>query len=134
MKTSFWRTIYIMCLVSILFSGCRTKYISVPVETFHKDSIYSHQLKRDSIYFRDSVYVREKGDTVFVDKFKYLYKEICKTDTFRVERTDTVTTVVEVEKPLTRWQKLKMELGGIAFGVCVALIAILVGIIVKRKL
>lgn len=133
MKQSFF-IIILLCLAGILLTGCRTKYIHVPVETFHKDSIYIHQLKRDSIYLRDSVYVREKGDTVFVDKFKYLYKEICKTDTFRVERTDTITTVVEVEKPLTRWQKLKMELGGIAFGVCIGLMAILVGIIIKRKL
>lgn len=133
MKQSFF-IIILLCLVGILLTGCRTKYIHVPVETFHKDSIYIHQLKRDSIYLRDSVYIREKGDTVFVDKFKYLYKEIVKIDTFRMEHTDTITTVVEVEKPLTRWQKLKMELGGIAFGVCVALLAILVGMIIKRKL
>lgn len=114
-----------------LFSGCRTKY--VPVETVRLDSVYFNREYRDSIYLKDSVFVREKGDTVYVDKFKYLYKEVNRTDTFYVSHTDTVATVVEVEKKLSRWQSFKMEFGGIAFGVCVGLMLILVYTIYRKK-
>lgn len=120
-----------VCLAGVLFGGCRTKY--VPVGTSRIDSIYLNKVYRDSIYLKDSIYIREKGDTVYVDKFKYLYKEVNKTDTFYVSHTDTVTKVVEVEKELSRWQSFKMEFGGIAFGVCVGLILILVYKIYRKK-
>lgn len=120
-----------VCLAGVLFVGCRTKYI--PVETVRLDSVYFNREYRDSIYMKDSVFVREKNDTVYVDKFKYLYKEVNKTDTFYVSHTDTVTKVVEVEKELSRWQSFKMEFGGIALGVCVGLILILVYKIYRKK-
>lgn len=130
MKHSFFIFIAV-CLAGVLFGGCRTKY--VPVETVRLDSVYFNREYRDSIYLKDSVFVREKGDTVYVDKFKYLYKEVNKTDTFYVSHTDTVATVVEVEKKLSRWQNFKMEFGGIAFGVCVGLMLVVAYLIWRKR-
>ena len=45
------------------------------------DSIYRQLMQRDSIYYRDSIYIKEKGDTVtyYVERLRYAYK--IKTDT-----------------------------------------------------
>lgn len=54
-----------MCLLLVICS-CRTvKY--VPVETVKVDTTYINKLQRDSIYMLDSVYVKEKGDTVLIE-------------------------------------------------------------------
>ena len=43
-------------------------------------------------------------------------------------------TVVEVEKELSRWQKLKIELGGYAIGVIIATIIALIGWLIYKKI
>lgn len=118
--------LFVMFLSALLLLGlcasCTTiKY--VPVETTRMDSIYINKVERDSIYLQDSIYIKEKGDTIFEYRYKYLFKEIEKVDTFYVERTDTISTIVEVEKPLTKWQRFKLDLGGIALGGVVVLAA-----------
>lgn len=118
--------LFVMFLSALLLVGlctsCTTiKY--VPVESVKTDSVYINKVERDSIYLQDSIYIKEKGDTIFEYRYKYLFKEIEKVDTFYVERTDTISTIVEVEKPLTKWQRFKLDLGGIALGVVVVLAA-----------
>lgn len=115
-----------------LCTSCTTiKY--VPVETTKMDSIYINKVERDSIYLQDSIYIKEKGDTIFEYRYKYLFKEIEKVDTFYVERTDTISTIVEVEKALTKWQRFKLDLGGIALGgIVVLIIGIIFALIRKR--
>lgn len=66
---------------------------------------------RDSIYARDSIYVVERGDTVFKTTTKYVYKDRVRLDTIYIERRDTVTNVVEVERELSRMERLKMDVG-----------------------
>lgn len=103
------------------FSGCSHRYILV--ETVKHDSIFLAKIQKDSIFVKDSVYIKEKGDTVFVDKFKYIYQEVQKTDTLYISRTDSIQVPYPVEAKLTRWQQLKMDMGGyllLAITVCVA--------------
>lgn len=121
-----------LLMIGILCSCTSVRY--VPVESVKTDSIYINKLQVDSIYMQDSVYVKEKGDTIYMYKFKYLDRYKMLTDTMYVNRTDTIYNVVEVEKPLTKWQKVKLDLGGFAFGgiVVLAIIAIF-ALIRKRK-
>lgn len=92
---------YVMC-------GCTTQY--VPVETVRYDSVFFAKIQKDSIFVRDSVHIKEKGDTVFVDKYKYVYRNIIKTDTFFVMRTDSIQVPIPVEKKRTWWEQTKIDI------------------------
>lgn len=104
---------YIICVLLVFsFVGCRTRIQYVPVESVKTE--YKDRLQRDSIYFRDSIITKEKGDTMFIDRWRYLYKDRLITDTLIV--SDTIRVPYPVEKELTRWQQTKMDVGGWAMG------------------
>lgn len=103
------RIITLIFLATILYSCKSIQY--VPVETTKRDTTYLSQTKIDSIYHRDSIYVEHKGDTVYLSKYKYLYKYIEKHDTLWREKTDTIQVVYPVEAQLTKWQKIKINIG-----------------------
>ena len=106
-----------MCLLFVIYS-CRTvKY--VPVETIKVDTTYINKLQRDSIYMLDSVYVKEKGDTVLIEKYKYLYRDKLVRDTLYMAKTDSIQVPYPVEKELTKWQKLCINVGGWAIGIVI---------------
>ena len=77
-----------------------------------KDTTYINKVQVDSVYQRDSVFIREKGDTLVIykehirDRYRYIH------DTTLVVRVDSVAVerenVVEVEKPLSRWKSAKI--------------------------
>ena len=119
-----------MTLCVVLLAGCRTY---VPVETVRVETERVVDVQRDSIYVLDSIYVREAHDTLFITKWRTEYKEALRVDTFNVQRVDTLNTIVEVEKKLTRVQQLKMDVGaGVLYAVP---ILIAVGLfILYRKL
>lgn len=98
----------------LFLSSCRS-INTVPVETARTEYKYIDRLQHDSIYERDSVRYYTKGDTVFADKYRYLYKYffVNKVDSF--VKVDTVRVPFPVERRLSRWESLKMELGGWAF-------------------
>lgn len=99
-----------LIFLAIMLYGCKSIQY-VPVETIKRDTTYISQIKIDSIYHRDSIYVEHKGDTVYLSKYKYLYKYIEKHDTLWREKTDTIQVVYPVEAQLTKWQKIKINIG-----------------------
>lgn len=103
------RIIVLIFLAAILYSCKSIQY--VPVETIKRDTTYISQTKIDSIYQRDSIYVEHKGDTVYLNKYKYLYKYIEKHDTLWREKVDTIQVAYPVEAQLTKWQKIKINMG-----------------------
>lgn len=102
------RIITFIFLATILYSCKSIQY--VPVETMKRDTTYLSQTKIDSIYHRDSIYVERKGDTVYLSKYKYLYKYIEKHDTLWREKVDTIKIAYPVEAQLTKWQKIKINI------------------------
>ena len=115
---------FAMLRMTILFSvlclcGCRTEY--VPLEVVRYDSIIFVSLDRDSVFVRDSVFLREKGDTVFKykDRFVYVYK--VRVDTFYMEKMREVEVPVPVERKLTWWERVKLEYAEWLLGVLVAI-------------
>ena len=95
-------------LFAVLFlCGCRTEY--VPVESVRYDSVMIEKLMRDSVFVRDSVYLKEKGDTIYKykDRFVYVYKN--RVDTFFAEKIREIEVPVPVERKLTWWEVVKME-------------------------
>lgn len=118
-----------MCMLFVICS-CRTvKY--VPVETVKIDTTYINKLQRDSIYMLDSVYVKEKGDTVLIEKYKYLYRDKLVRDTMYISKADSIQVPYPVEKELTRWQQFRMDFGG--WAMCIVVISILILIVYKIK-
>ena len=107
------KKLLLIFLVFIAVSCGTTKVIEVPVDRVRTEYIDRHSV--DTIIKNDSIVIREKGDTTFLEKYKYLYKYIYRTDT--ILRTDTITKVqtVEVVKEVNKvknWQIILMVCGG----------------------
>ena len=115
-----WRFFYLFAIA--LLNSCTTRYI--PVESVRVDSVYVRQIQRDSIFERDSVFVLVKADTVFYTKTQYRYRDRIVRDTVSVFRCDTITKVVEVERELSRTERLKMNVGGGAMWAIPILVAL----------
>lgn len=107
----------ILFLLGILlfFQGCTPKgwdYLH-DGEVKHDTTIIS---VRDSIhhYERDSIFIKEKGDTVYKYVEKWRYRDRWHHDTLVRVRVDSVAVIqqqiVEVPKPLSEWQKF--QIGG----------------------
>lgn len=123
---------FLLLWTALWLAGCKQVQY-VPVETVRLDSIYLTQTLRDSIVRYDSVYVRDKGDTLYVERWKYLYRDKVRVDTMVSVRVDTLAVPYPVEKRLTRWERVKMEAGGVAIGGFFLLLAAIVAYIVYRS-
>jgi len=79
---------------------------------YQRDTTYVQQVKVDSVYRRDSVFVREKGDTVFIYKERIRDRYVFRHDTLRIVKVDSVAVErvkeVKVEKPLSAWKSAKI--------------------------
>lgn len=109
----------VMLLFLLLLCGCRTEY--VPVESVRYDSVMIEKLMRDSVFVRDSVYLKEKGDTVYKykDRFVYVYKN--RVDTFFAEKIREIEIPVPVERKLTWWERVKLNYAEWVIAVLVAI-------------
>ena len=128
------RLIYIIILLifEICFVSCRTQYI--PVESVRTEYKTRDSIRFDSIYQRDSVYMLVKGDTIYQYRYKYLYRYLTTNRTDTILKHDSIPIPYPVEKQLSRWQTIKMELGGWAFGIIILFTLIIIGqIIFKSK-
>lgn len=125
-----------LCIIVV---GCKTttKIVEVPIEKVvtKTDSIYITKVKVDSVFEKDSIYINTyvKGDTIYRDNYRFIsrWRDRVKLDTIYKTHTDTIKVekaiTIEVEKPLSWWQKVKQDVGGIAIGI---LITLLVGLII----
>lgn len=74
-----------------------------------RDTTYIKQIARDSIFERDSIYIREKADTVYQYVEKWRTRYINRTDTVyqSVRDTTVVKETIEVPRKRTWWDKTK---------------------------
>lgn len=118
------------CILISILTGCKSVQY-VPVETVRTDSVYVDRYQHDSIYLRDSVYVNRwtDGDTVYQDKivYKYVYRDKVKYDTVSVLRSDTVRVPYPVERRLTKWEQVRLNVGGWVIALVVITILVVVG-------
>ena len=105
-----WKVVLLLIAVAALLCSCKTQY--VPMETVRMETQYIDRLQRDSIFVKDSVFLREKNDTIYLTKWRIEYREALRVDTFNIVKVDSINTIVEVEKKLTKWQRVKMNIGG----------------------
>ena len=110
------KNLILILILGIIVSCCKsTKYIEVPVDRVKIE--YRNSVSIDTIYRNDSTIIRESGDTVFLEKYKYIYKVKELKDTVNITDTITVVNTVEVTKEVNKlynWQVGMMVLGGAA--------------------
>lgn len=106
------------------------QYVPVEIETVKRE--YIDRVHKDSIHVLDSIYIREKGDTVWLTRWRTEYRDKIIRDSIIVN--DTIRIPVPVERKLNRWEKTKMDLGGIAIGGIISIVIMLVFYIVFRRI
>ena len=111
-KKLILKTLFLLLFLTTIISCTTTKIVEVPVETIKTE--YIEQVKYDSIYSKDSIYIIQKGDTIYNNKVQYLYKYKYLRDTINI--TDTIPKIVTVKdtqyiNQLYAWQKILIVIG-----------------------
>ena len=111
-KRLILKTLFLLLFLTTIISCTTTKIVEVPVETIKTE--YIEQVKYDSIYSKDSIYIMQKGDTIYNNKVQYLYKYKYLRDTINI--TDTIPKIITIKdtqyiNQLYTWQKLLIVIG-----------------------
>ena len=111
-KKLILKTIFLLLFLTTIISCTTTKIVGVPIETIKTE--YIEQVKYDSIYSKDSIYIMQKGDTIYNNKVQYLYKYKYLRDTINI--TDTIPKIITVKdtqyiNQLYTWQKILIVIG-----------------------
>lgn len=112
------RKILFLLFMTLLLGSCKVKekIVEVPIPQIKTEIKYIDKVKYDSIYLKDSVYIIQKGDTVYNTKVAYRYKYKYLKDTITINKTDTITrlqkiTEIKVKNQLNIVQKILMYIG-----------------------
>ena len=109
-----------------LLGSCSTTRV-VTVEKVRTDTVRVNRTARDSIYLHDSIHIKEKGDTVWIERWHIKWENHLANDTTYVSKTDSVPVpypVTEyVEKPRSAFEKGMMATGGLAIMAVIVLLA-----------
>lgn len=81
---------------------------------------------------RDTRFIFLSGDTVIDRRLSERIRYVAIHDTVR----DTIRSVIRepypVERPLSRWEKIKLDTGGIAIGAAIAALSLAAFLLVRR--
>lgn len=118
-------TIILVAFVAFAFlSMCscvpRIQYIT----KVQHDSIYIHNVKTDSVYVKDSIYIDRSGDTIFKEVWRWRIKEQFIHDTTLVCKTDSIPYPVEVVKTVKKTN-------GFTLGCTIALFLLVLAFVAK---
>ena len=112
------RKILFLLFMALLLSSCKVKekIVKVPIPQIKTEIKYIDKVKYDSIYLKDSVYIVQKGDTIYNNKVAYRYKYKYLKDTIIVNKTDTITKLqkvieIKVKNQLNIVQKVLIYIG-----------------------
>ena len=83
----------ILSSLSFLLLACSTVRETNDTVYVSQDNFVGHT-RVDSVLLRDSIFIREKSDTVFYTKYRTIYKERLRVDT--IVRCDTIYREKEV--------------------------------------
>lgn len=123
---------FIASLITLLILTSCKPTERIITNTEYKDRVeYRDRLQRDSIYVQDSIHIREKGDTIWIETFKFKYVDKLLRDTVSIAdtvRTETVNTEYVRTNVIYWYQKYPMYLGYLA----IILLAVYVGLKLKK--
>jgi hypothetical protein len=107
--------------------------------------VYKVNTVRDTVWNKDSVFIIQRGDTIYNTSIREFHHYTHTTDT--IHSNDTITKVVvqpvekiirekvevEVEKPLNWWQKVRICLGDFAMMAIAVLLGVGIFYFIKKK-
>lgn len=115
----------LIAVLAVMCLGCKSvQYI--PVESVRTDTCYVNKIRTDSVYVRDSVVVERGGDTIKVTAWRWRERYVVQRDTIYQSKTDSVAVPYPVERKLSRWEKTKQDIGGIAIGAFIVVVSAVV--------
>lgn len=133
-KMRYKLAIHIVCVSFILFFfGCKSKSVDITASISHTKTdstvvtsnryrnLLDSIVKRDSIYIKDSISTKQVGDTIYTDRWHFMYMfsffDRHKMDLSSLEcgsfqmiaTADTIKVPYPVEKELSKWQKFQLK-------------------------
>lgn len=106
------KRIILLGLVVLLLCSCGAARVQTQT-IYVRDTTYISKVQVDSVFRRDSVFVKEKNDTIYIYKEKVRDRYRLLRDTIYQHKVDSVyidkERVVKVERQLTAWQRFKMR-------------------------
>ena len=112
------RKILFLLFMTLLLGSCKVKekIVEVPIPQIKTEIKYIDKVKYDSIYLKDSVYIIQRGDTIYNIKVAYRYKYKYLKDTITINKTDTIIrlqkiTEIKVKNQLNVVQKILIYIG-----------------------
>ena len=119
------KTGIILPLMAIMAAAGCTRQIPVAATTWHCDVRNERSATTDTIYIGDSIHIATVADTVRETRVRTVYRTRTERDTLTVCITDTVTTIVEVEKAPTRSQSTLTTIGRYTTGILIGIALVL---------
>jgi len=129
--------IIIIFLTIFILSSCRTQYVAIP--EYHNIEVTKHDtlIVRDSIMEKDSIYIHQKNDTMWMERYSIIYKDkwrdkIVYRDSIKL---DSIKVPYPVPRELTYMQRTWIKIGKTLSGL--SILGIIIGLllfIVKFKL
>jgi predicted RND superfamily exporter protein len=118
----------IACALITMCTGCTTtKYIETVREvTVAKTDTF---LQKDSVFCHDSIHVKEKGDSVIIDRWHTRWKDrvVYQAVHDTITTTETKEVTKEVPAKLTWWQQTRLHIANIALWALLIAVVVWVG-------
>lgn len=142
--------VLLLLILSLLLSSCKSIQY-VPVEShsiehhYHNDTIK----EKDSVFSEKTTVIKEadsalvaslglklksneKAILILKNELQRLVSEKEKSKSDTVIKVDSIKVPYPVERKLTKWEQTKMDAGGIAIGVCIAFVIIIIVVFLIR--
>lgn len=100
----------------VLLFSCKTETIYIPVEKWRTEIEILDRIERDSIYVQDSIFFAIKGDTVFKEKYKTIYKDRIVRDSIVKDSIIYEQVPYPVDKPVPYYPKWMIILSIVGIG------------------
>lgn len=126
------RRLLLIAAAGVALTACSPRVRHVPVESIRTEWCDREVERVTADTVRDTRLVWIKGDTVVAIRRAERLRRVEIHDTCIIERVDTIRSIREVERQLTRWQQAKMDFGGAAIGATVLAVCYLLFRIIRK--
>ena len=123
----------ILVIVMMTALSCLPSYRNLHTEATVKDSLLITHRFIDKTVYRDSIFERLRNDTLYIYKERLVDHYIFTGDTVYINRTDSVSVPVPVERKLTKWEQFRMDWGGRFMMVSIVLVCVAVFMLFRPR-
>lgn len=128
-----WMLIILLAGFLLIGLGACRSVQYVPVESVRHDSVVTILHHRDSIYQHDSVYIKEKADTLLIERWHTRWRDRVSHDTLYISKTDTIRVPVPVERRLSKSERTYITIGKWSVGAVAGLVLAAICFIFLRR-